>query len=175
MVTNPTNPPAKPGKPWWIRLLAIAAGVIIVGIIGVNELARRMRCCAVAPESAAVGSIRLLVNCAVSYQSGHPEVGYPRNARGMGPVADGGDGCIDKVLTEAASGGPPKTGYYFFFAGGSPNEAGVLTTFYVLGFPSKCGETGIRTYYADQTGTVRFLNDLENNCPIPTATSPPLS
>ena len=122
----------------------------------------------------AVGSIRLLVNCAVHYQTVHPNVGFPRNIRGVGPVAGGGDGCIDSALTNAANGGPPKTGYTFTYTPGEPNEEGVIETFTVTAVPARCGRTGVRTYFADETGVFRFTNREAYNCPVADANSPPL-
>ena len=127
-------------------------------------------------EAAAVGSVWLLVNCIVVYQTGHPEVGFPATVSGMGPVSGGGDGCIDSVLLEAATPeGKPKSGYNFTYTPGEPNEEGVIETFTLTAVPSRCGRTGVRTYFTDESGVIRFTSDQRNNCPVADANSPPLS
>jgi len=127
-------------------------------------------------EASAIAQVRVLVSCTFSYQAGHPEIGFPVNVTGMGPISGDGDGCIDSVLLKAATPeGEPRSGYRFTYTPGEPNEEGIIYTFTITAVPSRCGRTGVRSYYADETGVVRFTNDQAAGCPAANANSPPLS
>ena len=151
-----------------IELLIVVAIILIIAAIAIPNLLRsRMS----ANEASAVGSVRLLVTCSIGFQTGHPDVGYPNNAMELAPVAFGGiDGCIDEVLAAAASLGAPKSGYNFNYV--SVAVLGLNTTFTLQGFPSDCGRTGQRTYFTDDSGVVRFLNDAV--CSQASSLSPPI-
>jgi hypothetical protein len=117
-------------------------------------------------EASGVGSVRLLDSCARSYQAAYPEKGYPTNLAELGP---GGTDCLDERL---ASG--EKLGYQFHYTPGQPDQDGVVTTFTINAAPIECGKTGVRTYFADDSGDIRYTNDEYNNCPAADANSPPI-
>ena len=152
-----------------IELLIVVAIILIIAAIAIPNLLRsRMS----ANEASAVGSVRLLVTCAVTYQTGHPDIGYPVDAAAMGPTPPN-DNCIDEVLVQAALGAVPKSGYVFSFT--PTNPIGVVSTgFDITGFPAACDRSGVRTYFADESGVIRFLN-VPGMCPVADATSTPLS
>ena len=154
-----------------IELLIVVAIILIIAAIAIPNLLRSKMS---ANEASAVGSVRLVVNCSVSYQTGHPDIGFPVAVTGMGPVTGGGDGCLDAVLTAAANGGAPKSGYGFTYTA-TDQFGGVWTGFTLAGFPANCGRTGVRTYFADESGVVRFTNDQAGACPQATVASVPLS
>ncbi len=154
-----------------IELLIVVAIILIIAAIAIPNLLRSKMS---ANEASAVGSVRLLINCSVSYVTGHPNIGYPAAVTGLGPVSGGGDGCIDSVLTAAANGGAPKSGYVFIYTAVLP-IGGVNTGFTLTGNPASCGRTGVRMYFADESGVVRFENDATCAIAIATVTSPPLS
>ena len=156
-----------------IELLIVVAIILIIAAIAIPNLLRSKMS---ANEASGVGSMRLLVNCSVSYATGHPNIGYPASAIGLGPVTGGGDGCIDSVLAAASAGptSPPKSGYTFTYAPAVP-IGGVNTGFTIAGGPASCGRTGVRTYFADESGVLRFENFPGALClPAATATSFPL-
>ena len=141
--------------------LAIVPVMIIAAIAIPNLLRSRMS----ANEAMAVGTTRLIIVCAVTYQTGHWEVGYPGNLSDMGPD---GDDCLDSVVV-----GGLKSGYRFSYEPsdvmGSANAG-----FTISAVPASCGRTGVRTYFADESGVIRFTNN-PGRCPPATAESPPLS
>lgn len=149
---------------------AVALGIVVLVILLPHTLrSGGMR----AGDSARMGVMRLLIKCAYEYQTSHPKEGWPLSLKQIGP---GGEDCIDSVLLEATTpNGKPKDGYLFTYTAGEPNPEGVAETFTITGMPVNCGCGGVRTYYADESGVVRFTNDQRNNCPAATATSPPFS
>ena len=152
-----------------IELLIVVAIILIIAAIAIPNLLKSKMS---ANEASAVGSVRMIVTCAVSYQTGHPDIGYPAATANMGPLP--GDGCLDLVLTTAASGGAPKSGYTFVYTPTLP-FGGVNTGFTISGAPVNCGRTGVRTYFADESGVVRFTTDEAGGCPQATIASVPLS
>ena len=158
-----------------IELLIVVAIILIIAAIAIPNLLRsRMS----ANEASAMGSVRLIVTCSIGFQSGHPDIGYPTQLQQIAPVTSGGiDGCIDDVLYNATNGtaatGAPKSGYVFAYAP-IVGTGGLNTDFVVTGAPlaADCGRTGLRTYYADVSGVIRFVND--TSCTQADATSPPI-
>lgn len=159
---------AVPQLPAWRRRLSIIIGVFVLGVIGmILAIPHFLRTGSAASEASAVGSTRLIMNCLVSYQSGHPDIGYPAAVGDLGPVSGGGDGCIDAVLTAAASGGAPKSMYKFVYTAGPVAADGIRRNFTVVATPHECKEAGafmpehvrtVRTYFIDETGILRFTN-----------------
>lgn len=154
-----------------IELLIVVAIILIIAAIAIPNLLRsRMS----ANEASAVGSVRLLITCAVTYQTGHPNLGFPLTADLMGPTPPN-DNCIDQVLVDATTGAGQKSGYMFGFAGILPIGT-TNTAFTVNGDPvtGGCDRTGVRTYFADESGVIRFENT-PGTCPAATVLSNPLS
>ncbi|MFQ5817362.1 MAG: prepilin-type N-terminal cleavage/methylation domain-containing protein [Terriglobia bacterium] len=149
-----------------VELLIVVAIILIIVAIAVPDL---LKMTMKGRETSGAASVRQIINCAVSYQSGHPDIGYPAAGADMGPA---GDGCLDAVLTGALTGGAPKSGYVFTYAPTNP-VGGVNTGFTLTGAPASCDRTGRRTYFADESAVVRFTNAA--GCPQADVTSPPLS
>ena len=154
-----------------IELLIVVAIILIIAAIAIPNLLRsRMS----ANEASAVGSVRLLVTCAVTYQTGHPNLGFPMTATLMGPTPPN-DNCLDQVLVDATMGAGQKSGYVFVYAGllpiGTTNTSFNVTAAPV---PGGCDRTGVRTYFADESGVIRFENT-PGTCPVATIISSPLS
>lgn len=126
--------------------------ILIIAAIAIPNLLRSKTA---ANEASAVGTTRLIVTCAVVYQTGRAV--FPANLDEMGPT---GDGCLDDV---AASGS--KSGYTFSYL---PTNSG----FTITATPTSCERTARRTFFTDETGVIRFRNDA--GCPAATAESPPL-
>ena len=140
--------------------LAIFPILIIAAIAIPNLLRSRMS----ANEASAVGTTRLIIYCAVSYQTGHPNVGFPPSLDEMGPT---GDGCVDAVTASGM-----KSGYIFTYSA-TTNPGGENTSFSLTATPATCDRTGRRTFFMDESGVIRFTNAA--GCPAATANSPPLS
>ena len=77
---------------------------------------------------------------------------------------------MDEPLTAAANGGTPKSGYAYTYTPTNP-IAGVNTGYAVNADPVSCTRTGVRTYFSDDTGVIRFNNDPGGGCPPADATS----
>ena len=144
--------------------LAIIPIMIVAAIAIPNLLRSRMA----ANEASAVGSIRLLVTCAVTYQTEYPAIGYPSEAGKMGKEY----GCIDPVLENAATGVTPRSGYFFDYQSLDSNGDGVVDAFSISAEPFLCERTGRRTFFTDETSVMRWEN--RSGCPAATAESPPL-
>ena len=141
--------------------LAIVPILIIAAIAIPNLLRSRMS----ANEAMAVGTTRTIITCAVSYMVDHPEVGFPGSLSAMGPEDDN---CLDSVIV-----GGLKSGYRFTY---EPAYVlgGANAGFTVSAVPMNCSRTGVRTFFADESGVIRFTNN-PGRCPPATADSPPLS
>ena len=131
--------------------LAIIPIMIVAAIAIPNLLRAKMS----ANEASAVGTTRLIVTCAVAYQMNNAV--YPASLDEMGPT---GDGCLDERSVSGM-----KIGYAFDYV---PTNNGFTLT----ATPASCERTGRRTFFADETGILRFRNVA--GCPAATAESPPL-
>ena len=153
-----------------IELLIVVAIILIIAAIAIPNLLRSKMS---ANEAAAVGSMRLLITCSIGFLTGHPDIGFPTNMTQLAPIAVGGmDGCIDEVLAGAATGGAPKSGYVFVYV--PTLVAGINATFTLNGDPPmiSCERTGIRTYFSDDSGVLRFKNT--PGCPPADVLDPPI-
>ena len=151
-----------------IELLIVVAIILIIAAIAIPNLLRSKMS---ANESSAAGSMRLFTNCIFSYGANNPDIGFPDAITELGPVSGGGDGCLDAVITAAANGGAPKSGYSFTYTP-TNQVAGVNTGYGVNADPVNCTRTGVRTYFTDASGVIRFNNDAAGGCPPADATSP---
>lgn len=153
-----------------IELLIVVAIILTIAAIAIPNL---MRAKMSANEAAAVGSMRVLVNCIFAFRIGHPDIGFPSNMTQLGPVAVGGmDGCIDEKLMAASqgAGSPPKHGYAYSYT--TTYLGGINIRFTLDGMPSTCGRTGVRTYFTDESGVIRFVN--VPSCTQAIVNSPPI-
>jgi type IV pilus assembly protein PilA len=114
-----------------------------------------------ASEASAVGSMRTLNTALVTYASTYPEIGFASSIAALG--GEGGDpnrsGLIDAVL---ASG--EKSGYRFVY------ERTSAETYSIVARPVTFGQTGMRSFFTDQSGVIRFTPEDRP----PTASDPPL-
>lgn len=156
----------------WGAVLGILLGVglVLAAIIVPGLLRSRMD----TNEATAVGSMRFLVTCAYSYQTSHPDIGFPREVGALGP---GGDDCIDQNLVNATGraigkASDTRSGYKFSYLPTDLDE-GVYKGFQITAQPASCGRSGIRTYFSDETGILRFTEDRQS-CRPANSTSEPI-
>jgi len=156
--------------------------IMIVAAIAIPNLLRSRMA---ANEASAVGSLRTIDVAAVQYASGY-ENGFPSTFEvfGYGEKIVGDcnhAGLIDRRL---ASG--QKSGYVFTYTPQFPNDAsgpvvspkaaargctsGGASGFTVAADPLQRGTTGVRSFFTDQTGVIRYSANGESA----TADSPPL-
>src|SRR5271169_1005302 len=140
-----------------IELLIVVAIILIIAAIAIPNLLRSR---IAANESSAVGSIRAINTAENSYNSSYPTVGFTGTAANLGPGADctaptsAGACLIDGTLTAAMAGSAAtlKSGYYFTLA------ASASVGYTVLGTPGGSAY-GVKQFYSDGTGVIRFTND----------------
>jgi len=154
-------------------VLLLLAGILIVSLIGMfflivlpKFLGHRHS----ANEPSAAASIRQIGSCAEIYEINHPDIGFPNDVVDMGP-GTGNDGCLDMVLTAATGAAQtPKSGYVFTYKLTTTVD-GVNTGYVITGAPVVCGRTGVKTFWSDETGRIRFEND-PDRCKQAGPTSP---
>lgn len=140
--------------------------ILIIAAIAIPNL---LRARIAANEAVAVGTLRDVMAAAVNYnlRYGH---GYPQDLLVLGPPSDGGAtsanaaGLIDSDLASGQS-----HGYNFSCQGSSSRGDGVLDMFHCNADPLIPGSTGMRHFFDDQSGVIRYQVDgpaNENSPPI---------
>jgi type IV pilus assembly protein PilA len=146
-----------------IELLIVVAIILIIAAIAIPNL---LRAKISANEASAVGSMRTIVTGEISYaaagwtNSSNVPLGYSNALGDLG----GTGGCttptatstcyIDPSLASATSAAAPKSGYFFTYA--PVANGGTNTGFTLNGSPATVGQTGVRYFFADQSGVIRF-------------------
>jgi type IV pilus assembly protein PilA len=162
--------------------VAIIPFVMIVAAIAIPNLLRARMA---ANEASAVGSLRVIETAAFSYDSKF-ENGFPSSLDVLGGAPGGESTCNQASLIDGPLASGRKSGYVFtytpVFPGNSaapvisPKAAaqgctsGGASGFTVTADPLQRGSTGMRSFFADQTGVIRFSANGES----PTADSPPV-
>lgn len=142
-------------------MIVIAIISIIAGIAIPNLLRSRMS----ANEAGATGGMRTISTGEVSYQAS----GTDPTTSGIGKygsldaLGTGTSPFIDNALSTGI-----KSGYRFE---ATPSFDGVAPRYTSVATPLQAGRTGLRTYFVDETGVIRF----EGLGGTPSSTSPPLS
>jgi type IV pilus assembly protein PilA len=142
----------------------MAIGGLVTGYIGVSILPlmiiaaiaipNLLRSRMAANEASAVGSLRTYNTAMVTYSSACPDIGYPTSLESLGP---GTKDCnhMDLLNAQLASQLPVRSGYRFIYT--AQHDATQLTTKYqILASPVKPGTTGVRSFFTDETGVIRF-------------------
>lgn len=132
-----------------------AVGLLLIGPF--FYLGRQVRLYMQPGEVSPVGSLRQYVTACISYSNTHPERGFPANLSVLGPADDG---LLDTVL--APPGGvntATKSGYKFTYTPGQPDRQGRITGFTSSARPVKYEKTGKRSFFADETGVIRFTTE----------------
>ena len=135
-----------------------AAVIPIVLIIAAIAIPNLLRSRMVANEAGAVGSVRTIAAAAINYsaQYGH---GFPVNLQALGPSANGAANADGADLIDAALAGGTRYGYVFSYEASSSQSGGALDTFRINADPITPDTTGVRHFYADQTGVIRYQED----------------
>ena len=102
-------------------------------------------------EDAALGAVRLLITCAITYMVGHHAKGFPASVSDMWPS---GNNCLDATYGEPVSEGKPRRGYRFTYRATNPLET-VNTSFEISARPVSYGVSGTLSFYADESGVIR--------------------
>jgi type IV pilus assembly protein PilA len=148
-----------------IELLIVVTIILIIAAIAIPNL---MRSKIQANETSAVGSLRALNESILLYSNTYG--GYPHLLSDLGPAAGGTPATsasadlIDSVLASGV-----KSGYKFAYAPTSADPGGNVLSYTVTATPVSPGSTGQRSFYTDQSGTIR--NTTSGNAD---STSPPI-
>jgi prepilin-type N-terminal cleavage/methylation domain-containing protein len=145
-----------------IELLIVVAIILIIAAIAIpNFLRARMA----ANEASAVQSMRTIHTAEIAYSAsgwsnGANTIGFSTQLQDLGgsstacnlPTAT--SACqLDNVMANAVTASAGKSGYFFTYA---PVVAGSLNVGFTLnGEPVLRGQTGQRSFFADQTGIIR--------------------
>jgi type IV pilus assembly protein PilA len=134
-----------------IELLIVVTIIMIIAAIAIPNL---MRSKITANEAAAVQTLRTLNSTAVMYSMSYG--GFPHTISDLGPSAGSPNpssssaDLIDAVLATGS-----KSGYKFAFAVVSSDPAGNVLAYSITATPLTPGTTGQRTFFTDQSGTIR--------------------
>lgn len=143
--------------------LAIIPVILIIAAIAIPNLLRAKMA---ANEASAVGSLRTINTACVTYVATYG-TGYPKSLANLGPSASASAEAGNVIDANLARG--QKSGYLFFYRTGGPVDAASPMSYVVNADPITPGTTGMRHFYTDQTGIIRW----EANHPA-SAESPPL-
>jgi prepilin-type N-terminal cleavage/methylation domain-containing protein len=141
-----------------IELLIVVAIILIIAAIAIPNLLRSK---IAANESSAVGSTRTIVTSQVTYSSSWG-TGYATSLGALGGTpaacaagASAANAClIDPILSAGA-----KSGYTFLTTATLPQVVGgntIYNGFEADATPVAVGQTGQRSFCADQTGVIHF-------------------
>jgi type IV pilus assembly protein PilA len=134
-----------------IELLIVVTIILIIAAIAIPNL---MRSKIQANETAAVGALKALQESTVLYSNTYG--GFPHALSDLGPAAGGtaatsaAADLIDSVLS-----GGVKSGYRFTYVAGATDPAGNVLTYSITATPVAVGSTGQRSFFTDQSGTIR--------------------
>jgi len=135
-----------------IELLIVVAIILIIAAIAIPNLLRSKMA---ANEASAVGSLRTLNTACVTYSTLYG--GFPASLAALGgegtgtaPTSTAAE-LIDNVLQ-----GGTKAGYNFTFSPGTADAANNIDYYVITANPVNPGTTGLRYFFTDQTGVVRY-------------------
>jgi type IV pilus assembly protein PilA len=134
--------------------LAFIPFILIIAAIAIPNLLRSKMA---ANEASAVGSLRTYNTAMVTYATECPNIGYPKVLANLGPGVADGDKCEHANLLESRLSvpTPAKSGYRFYYMP-EADANGVMTKYVLAADPINPGTTGIRHFFMDETGVIRY-------------------
>jgi type IV pilus assembly protein PilA len=131
-----------------IELLVVVAIIMVIVAMAIpNVLRTRMT----ANETSAVGSLSTLNSACVTYLTIYG--GYPPSLASMGKGDAASSTSADLIDSSLSSG--VKSGYNFSYTAGPKDGAGHVNVYSILAEPSSPGTTGQRSFFTDQSGSIR--------------------
>ncbi len=122
-----------------IELMIVVAIIAIIAAIAIPSL---LNAKISANEANAIGSLRTLSTACEQYRSKQVPKSYPANLSDLTT-----DGYVDDALASGS-----KNGYDYSFSGGT-------NTFAVTATADVQDQTGVRSFYVDQSGLIRMASD----------------
>ena len=143
--------PNKPKGFSLIELLIVVTIILIIATIAIPNLSKSK---IQANETSAVGSMKALNETAILYSNTYG--GFPHALSDLGPAASGtaASSASADLLDSVLSGGV-KSGYRFTYSPGATDPAGNVLSYTVTATPVSPGTTGQRSFFTDQSGTIR--------------------
>jgi branched-subunit amino acid transport protein len=150
-----------------IRGKGIALAGLILGYLGISfvpiliiaaiAIPNLLRSKMAANEASAVGSLRSYQYAMGAYASKCPKIGFPKSLANLG---EGRGDCERASLLDSSLGTdqPIKSGYYFHYVVAEPDNVGQVISFVITADPVT-PNSGVRHFYLDQTGIIRWNND----------------
>jgi prepilin-type N-terminal cleavage/methylation domain-containing protein len=138
-----------------IELLIVVAIILIIAAIAIPNLLRSR---IAANEASAVGSMRTINTSEVTYAATYPDIGFSADLKSLGGASTDTPSSttamlLDNTLALATTVDANKSGYYFAYT----QTAGKPSTAYTLdGRPVKFNSTGLRSFFTDQSGVIRY-------------------
>jgi type IV pilus assembly protein PilA len=138
-----------------IELLIVVTIILIIAAIAIPNL---MRSKIQANETAAVGALKTLTESALLYSNAYG--GFPHALSDLGPGSGGtaassaSSDLIDSVLA-----GGIKSGYRFAYVALATDPAGDVLSYTITATPVVAGSTGQRSFFTDQSGTIRSTSN----------------
>jgi hypothetical protein len=128
--------------------------ILIIAAIAIPNLLRSKMA---ANEASAVGSLRSYQYAMGAYASKCPRIGFPKSLANLG---EGRGDCERASLLDSSLGTdqPIKSGYFFHYVAAEPDNVGQVTSFVITADPVT-PNSGVRHFYLDQTGIIRWNND----------------
>ena len=137
-----------------IELLIVVTIILIISAIAIPKLTRSKMS---ANETAAVGALKALTESAVMYSNSYG--GFPHAISNLGPSSGSpvsSSAAADLIDSTLAAG--VKSGYKFTFTVVAADPAGNVVSYSITAVPVTPGSTGQKSFYTDQTGTIRVSN-----------------
>jgi len=134
-----------------IELLIVVTIILIIAAIAIPNL---MRSKIQANETAAVGALKALTEACILYSNTYG--GFPHAVSDLGPASGGAaptSASADLIDSVLASG--VKSGYRFAYVAGAADPSGNVLSYSITATPVTAGSTGQRSFYTDQSGTIR--------------------
>lgn len=136
-----------------IELLVVVAIILIIAAIAIPSFLRSKMA---ANEAAAVENMRTITTANVVYSTTYG-IGYAASLAKIapppppGPVTANAAGLIDNILATGV-----KAGYAFSYVPGPLSAGGTIDTYTLHGDPVTPNITGVRHFFVDATGIIRF-------------------
>jgi prepilin-type N-terminal cleavage/methylation domain-containing protein len=138
-----------------IELLIVVTIILIIAAIAIPNLMRNK---IQANETAAVEAMRTLNESVLLYSNSYG--GFPHVLSDMGPGSSGAQptsaasDLIDSVLASGV-----KSGYRFSYAPVATDPSGNVLSYSITATPVVPGSTGQRSFFTDQSGTIRSTSN----------------
>jgi len=133
-----------------IELLIVVAIILIIAGIAIPSL---MRSKIQANEAAAVETLRTLDSTVVMYSTTYN--GFPHVLADMGPSSGGATTSTAADLIDSVLATGIKSGYRYAYVATSSDPSGNVLSYSITATPISPGVTGQRSFYTDQSGTIR--------------------